>query len=65
VFPSETAQFDIYPLWDDKANMDKFINNIKRMNDLPVLENPLNRRLPLHHPSIATGHFTPNASKPD
>jgi hypothetical protein len=64
-FASETAQSDIYPLWDDKANVDKFLCNIKRMNELPVLENPLNRRLRLHHPSIATGHFTPDANKPD
>ena len=64
-FASETAQSDIYPLWDDKANVDKFLENIKRINDLPVAENPLNRSLRLHLPSIATGHFTPNASKPD
>ncbi len=26
---SETAQSDIYPLWDDKANIDKFLENKK------------------------------------
>jgi hypothetical protein len=51
-FASEAAQSDIYPLWDDKANVDKFLGNINRMNDLPVLENPLNRRLQHHHLSI-------------
>jgi hypothetical protein len=29
------------------------------------LENPLNKRLQLHHPSIKNGVFTPNADKPD
>ena len=30
-FASETAQSDIYPLWDDKANIDKFIENVTKM----------------------------------
>lgn len=64
-FASETAQHDIYPLWDDKANVEKFLENIKKMNELPVLKNPLNKRLRVHHPSIAKGTFMPNASKPD
>ena len=32
---------------------------------MPVLENPLNRRLCLQYPSIEEGNFTPNFSKPD
>lgn len=61
-FASETAQHDIpvYPLWDDKANVETFLENIRRMNELPILENPLNKRLRIHHPSIAKGIFTPN-----
>jgi hypothetical protein len=55
----------IYPLWDDKANVDKFIGNITKMNEMPVLENPLNRRLRLQYPSIEEGNFTSNFSKPD
>ncbi|CAB4009843.1 Hypothetical predicted protein [Paramuricea clavata] len=55
----------LYPLWDDKANVDKFIGNITKMNEMPVLENPLNRRLRLQYPSIEEGNFTSNFSKPD
>ncbi|CAB3977936.1 Hypothetical predicted protein [Paramuricea clavata] len=64
-FTSEAAQSDLYPLWDDKANVDKFIENITKINEMPVLENPLNRRLCLQYPSIEEGNFTPNFSKPD
>ncbi|CAB4020272.1 mimitin, mitochondrial, partial [Paramuricea clavata] len=64
-FTSEAAQSDLYPLWDDKANVNKFIGNITKMNEMPVLENPLNRRLRLQYPSIQEGNFTPNFSKPD
>ncbi|CAB3979842.1 Hypothetical predicted protein [Paramuricea clavata] len=64
-FTSEAAQSDLYPLWDDKANVDKFIGNITKMNEMPVLENPLNRRLRLQYPSIGEGNFMPNFSKPD
>jgi hypothetical protein len=35
------------------------------MNEMSVLENPLNRRLRLQYPSIEEGNFTPNFSKPD
>ena len=64
-FASETAQSDIYPLWDDKANVDKFIGNINKMSQLPVLENSLNKRLRLQHHNILEGSFTPNPNKPD
>ena len=64
-FASETAQSDIYPLWDDKANIDKFIENVTKMKQVPILENPLNKRLRLHQPGIEKGVFTPNASKPN
>ncbi|CAB4039202.1 Hypothetical predicted protein [Paramuricea clavata] len=30
-FTSEATQSDLYPLWDDKANVDKFIGNITKM----------------------------------
>ena len=65
VFASEASQSDIYPLWDDKANVDRFLANTKRINDLPLADNPLNRRVRLHLPNIATGHFIPNASRPE
>ena len=65
VFASEASQSDIYPRWDDKANVDRFLANIKRINDLPLADNPLNRRVRLHLPNIATGHFIPNASRPE
>jgi hypothetical protein len=64
-FASEIAQSDIYPLWDDKANVEKFLQKVKKINEVPVLENPLNKRLRLHHPSIKNGIFTPNAAKPE
>ena len=41
VFASEASQSDIYPLWDDKASVDRFLDNIKRINDLPLANNPL------------------------
>ena len=62
-FTSESAQSDLYPLWDDKANVDKFIGNITKMNEMPVLENPLNRRLRLQYRSIEEGNFTKPISK--
>jgi hypothetical protein len=64
-FASETAQSDIYPLWVDKANVDKSIGNIHKMNQLPVFENSLNKRLRLQHHNILEGSFTPNPNKPD
>ena len=64
-FARETAQSDIYPLWDDKANIDKLIENVTKMKQVPILENPLNKRLRLHQPGIEKGVFTPNASKPN
>ena len=35
------------------------------MKQVPILENPLNKRLRLHQPGIEKGVFTPNASKPN
>ena len=32
---------------------------------MPIWENPLNKRLRLHQPSIEKGVFTPNGSKPN
>jgi hypothetical protein len=64
-FAGEIAQSDIYPLWDDKANFEKFLQKVKKINEMSVLENPLNKRLRLHHTSIKNGVFIPNAGKPD
>jgi hypothetical protein len=64
-FASETAQSDIHPQWDDKANVDKFIGNINKMNQLPVLETLLNKQLHFQHQNILEGSFTPNPNKPD
>jgi hypothetical protein len=52
-------------LWDDKTNVENFLQKVKKINEMSVLENPLNKRLRLHHPSIKNGVFTPNAGKPD
>ena len=65
VFASEVSQSDIYSLWDDKANVDRFLANIKRINYLPLADNPLNRKVRLHLPNIATGHFMSNPSRPE
>ena len=65
VFASEIAQSDIYPLWEDKENVERFLVNIKKINEIPILENPLNKRLQIHYPNVKNGMFTPNANKPD
>ena len=61
-FASEIAQSDIYPLWDDKANVEKFLQKVKKINEMSVLENSLNKHLRLHHTSIKNGVFTPEAT---
>jgi hypothetical protein len=52
-------------LWDDKANVEKILRKVKKINEMSVFENPLNKRLRLHHLSIKNGIFTPNAGKRD
>ena len=32
---------------------------------MPILENPLNKQLRIHYPSIQNGMFTPNTNRPD
>ena len=56
VFASEIAESDIYPLSDDKENVERFLVNIKKITEIPILENPLNKRLQIHYPNINNGY---------
>ena len=41
------------------------LKTLQKWKQVPILENPLNKRLRLHQPSIEKGVFTPNTRKPN